>query len=317
VDLGQELVELGEIAAYPDASAYGQLELDLPVKVRGGMRARYAGATDEALFSPSAGLSLPLPTGTIPKVAFGLYHRTPRDPVVLDPELGNPDIRSERAAQVVVGIDQGFPLPGNEAGGLMRVELYQTERTHLVVHPDDPNAIAVPYQNVGEGTDRGFDVLMAARTGRVSGTLTYGYLVAERANPLNTLFPQEVTPVQDQRHTFGASTELQISGRWRGTVRYTFHTGRPVSTVEAAGDDFARVVCLNCERLGPTHDLALRAEWRKAYDRQLWTIYFEILNTPNFKSDFTPIHTVEDGVLESSMLSHLPLRPFLGIRSDF
>lgn len=317
VDLGQDLVELGEIAAYPDASAYGQLVLELPVKIRAGMRTRYAGATGEVLWSPSAGLSVPLPTGTIPKVAFGLYHRTPRDPVVLDPELGNPNISSEHSAQVVVGIDQGFPLPGNEAGGLARIELYRTQRTDLVVHPDVPGSVTPAFQNLGWGTDQGLDVLLAARTGRLSGTMTYGYLVADRVNPLDTVFATEVDPPQDQRHTFGASTEVQVSGRWRATARYTFHSGRPASTVEAAGEDYARITCLNCVLLGPTHDLALRAEWRKAYDRQLWTIYFEVLNTPNFRSDFTPIYNVVDGELESSMLSHLPVRPFLGIRSDF
>lgn len=316
-DLGQELVELGQIPAYPDASAWGQMDLDLPVKIRAGLRARYAGATDELLWSPTAGLSVPLPTGTIPKIAWGLYHRTPRDPVVLDPELGNPNIGSERAAELVIGVDQGFPLPGNEAGGLARVELYRTERAGLVVHPDDPGSTGPSYRNVGTGTDQGFDVMVAARTGRVSGTVTYGFLLSDRTNPLQTIFGVVVDPPQDQRHTLGASTEIQITGRWRGTARYTFHTGRPVAAVEAAGEDFAGITCLNCVRLGPTHDLAVRAEWRKAYDRQLWTVYVEVLNAPNFRSDFTPIHTVEDGVLVSSMLNHLPVRPFLGIRSDF
>ncbi|MEQ1504788.1 MAG: TonB family protein, partial [Myxococcota bacterium] len=282
VDLGQELVELAPIPAYPDASAYGQLEFDAPVKLRGGVRARYAGSTDELLWSPSAGLSIPLPSGTIPKLSFGLYHRTPRDPVILDPELGNPDIGSEHAAEWVVGVDQGFPLPGVDSGGLLRIEGYHTTRTGLVVHPD--GALG-GYANVGSGTDHGLDVLIAGRAGRVTGTATYGYLVARRTNPLATVFSTVASPAQDQRHTLGLSTELQLTARWRATARYTFHTGRPVSTLAAAGDDFATVTCLNCARLGPTNDLALRAEWRKAYQRNLLTIYAEVLNAPNFKSD--------------------------------
>jgi TonB family protein len=318
-DLGQPTIELGEIAAYPEASAYGQLVVDLmPAEVRTGLRARYAGATDEVLLSPSAGVSLPLPTGTIPKVAFGLYHRTPRDPVALDPELGNPDIGSEHAAQVIFGVDQGFPLPGNQAGGLLRVEAYSTLRTGLVVRPDvyDP-AAEVRYANLGTGRDRGVDALLGARAGRLSGMMTYGFLRSDRTNPLGTAFGEDIRPTQDQRHTFGASAEWQLTGRWRTTARYTFHTGRPVSQLVAAGEDFAALACLNCDRLGPTHDLAVRAEWRRAYDRYLLSIYLEILNAVNFRSPFTPIATVEDGVLEPSMLYHLPLRPFLGIRADF
>ncbi|MEZ4241043.1 MAG: hypothetical protein R3F59_33760, partial [Myxococcota bacterium] len=323
VDLGQPTVELGEIAAYPDASAYGQVVMDLaPAQVRTGLRVRYAGATDEVLASPSAGLSVPLPTGTVPKVAFGLYHRTPRDPIVLDPDLGNAGIGSEHAAQLVFGIDQGFPLPGNEAGGLLRIEGYSTLRTGLVVRPDafdplDPGPPRDRFSNQGTGHDRGLDVLVGARAGRLSGMATYAYLRSDRVNPLNTVFPTEVAPTQDQRHTFGVSAEWQLTARWRTTARYTFHTGRPVSRIVAAGEDYGAVDCLNCDRLGPTHDLALRGEWRRAYDRYLLSIYLEVLNAPNFRSPFTPIATVKDGVLDSSMLYHLPVRPFLGIRADF
>ncbi|MBA2321376.1 MAG: carboxypeptidase regulatory-like domain-containing protein, partial [Deltaproteobacteria bacterium] len=316
-DLGGELVALGEIDPWSDASVYGQVTAALPVNLRAGVRGRYAGATGELLWSPSAGASLPLPTGTIPKVAWGLYHRTPREPVVLDPELGNPDIASERAMQVVVGVDQGLPLPGNESGGLLRVEGYWTDRTNLVVHPDVPEAPGLAFDNAGSGRDRGIDALVAARSGRISGMLTYGFLLSDRYNPLNTIFATHVRPPQDQRHTFGASTEVQLSGRWRATARYAFHTGRPVSALVAAGETTAALACLNCERLGPTHDLAVRAEWRRVYERHLLSFYVEVLNAANVRSDFTPITEVEEGVLVPGMLSHLPVRPFLGVRSDF
>lgn len=316
-DLGQSSVTLGELPVWPAASGYLQAHVELPVKLRGGVRASYVGATGETLLSPSAGVSVPLPTGTIPKAAWGIYHQAPRHPAVFDDAVGNPDIGSEQAMHLVLGVDQGFPLPGEEAGGLLRLEAYRISLSDLVVHGDDPTAAGPRYANVGTGLSQGLDALVAARTGRVSGLLTYGYLQTERTNPLNTLFPKTIAPPQDQRHTFGAMAELQVSGRWRTTARYSFHTGRPVSQLVAAGEDTASVACLNCERLGPTHNLDLRAEWRRAYDRHRLTVYFEILNALNFRSDFTPIHEVEDGTLTSSMLSHLPARPFLGIRSDF
>ena len=234
VDLGQSLVTLGELPAWGNTSGYVQGHLELPVKLRGGLRASYAGATGETLLSPSAGVSIPLSTGTIPKAAWGIYHQTPRHPAVLDPVLGNPNIGSERAMHVVVGVDQGFPLPGNDAGGLLRLEGYRISLSELVVHADEAPAVGPRYANAGSGLSAGLDTLIAAKTGRVSGLLTYGFLRTERTNPLNTRFPTQLAPPQDQRHTLGAMVEVQVSGRWRTTARYTFHTGRPVSQLEAA-----------------------------------------------------------------------------------
>jgi len=42
-----------------------------------------------------------------------------------------------------------------------------------------------------------------------------------------------------------------------------------------------------------------------------------VLNVTYARSDFMPIASVEDGELTMSMFSHLPTRPFLGVRADF
>jgi hypothetical protein len=117
-----DAVSLNELRSWPVASVYLQEIWEGPLTLRGGARTTYTGATSEVLVSPRAGLSVPLPTGTVPKLSWGIYHHTPADPRVLDARLGNPDIGSSQADHYVVGIDQGFPLPGEDAGGLLRVE---------------------------------------------------------------------------------------------------------------------------------------------------------------------------------------------------
>ncbi|MBW1881497.1 MAG: TonB-dependent receptor, partial [Deltaproteobacteria bacterium] len=305
---------------YPEASAYLQETWNGPVKLRVGARGTWVGLTDEVLLSPRAGLSVPLPTGTIPKVSWGIYHNTPRDPQTYDRFTGNPDLHSERAMHTVVGIDQAIPLPGEEAGGLLRVEGYWIELDDLVVNPDNREAVeaGTTWTNDGSGTNRGVDVMVAGRSGRVQGMFTYGYLVAERNNPLNSVFPTHFAPAQDQRHTLGATVEFQLSPRWRTTARYSFHTGRPVSTVDLTdtGDSVA-LTCLNCERLGAFHNIDLRVEWRKAMKNYRLSFYAELLNATHFQSDFVPIVSIEDGELVESMFHHLPIRPFLGVRADF
>ncbi len=320
-DQGLDLVELQDLRPTPEASLYVQdTWAPGPVNVRVGSRVKWTGFTGEVLVSPSGGLSVPLKTGTIPKISGGVYYRTPQDPLVLDETLGNPNISSERGFHLVAGLDQGIPLPGEKAGGLVRVEGYHIWLDNLVVNPDTWAAVenGATYSNDGTGRNYGVDVMVAARSGRWGGMATYGLLFAERTNPLNQVYAQTIAPYQDQRHTVGVALEFQATTRWKFTTRYSFHTGRPMSTVAAAGEDTVAIVGLNDTRLGNFHSLDLRAEWRKAYRRMRLSVYTEVLNVFNTQSDFLPIVTVgADGELEETMLAHLPVRPFLGVRADF
>src|SRR5690606_35490487 len=136
-------------------------------------------------------------------------------------------------------------------------------------------------------------------------------------NPRNTQFAQTIAPPQDQRHTLTLMGDWQALPHWKFTGRYGIHTGRPASQVRAATDTTAALTCLNCARLGPTHQLDLRAEWRRAYRGYRLAFYVEVLNVGNIQSPFLPIHSVTEGEIARSTLNHLPMRPFLGLRMDF
>lgn len=322
----QPQVPLDEALAWPEASAFYDHTWHGPVKLRAGGRATWAGAIDALLLSPRAGLSVPLPTATVPKIAGGLYQQATMDPRVLDPDVGNPDIGPETARELVIGVDQGLPLPGAEGGGLLRVEAYRTWLDDLVVNPDTQAAVDAggTYTNDGSGSNTGVDMMLAGRSGRWRGSATWSLLWARRHNPLNTRYDQDVAPKQDQRHTAALAVEWQATPRWRLTTRYSFHTGRPVSRVAGTGvvDDETgiedlEITCLNCDRMGPFHNLDLRAEYREVMRTWRLTFYVEILNATYFTSDFIPITTIQDGERTDSMLSHLPTRPFLGVRADF
>ncbi len=304
---------------WSDASVWAEDEWQGPLRIRGGGRATFSGATNQWLLSPRAGVSLPLPTGTIPKASAGVYHTVLQDPLLYDPILGNPDLQAEQGQHLVVGIDQAFPLPGEEGGGLLRVEAYTINLDHLVVNPDTEAGVdELAFTNDGTGTNRGVDVLLAGKSGRFRGTVTWSILEALRKNPLNRQFATEYAPAQDQRHTLGTTLEYQLTPYWRTTVRYAYHTGRPVSAIsQSAVSEAFLLDCVNCERLGPTHNADIRGEWRKAMRNYRLSVYAEVLNVTNAKSDFVPLVAIEDGERQDGMLTHLPLRPFLGVRADF
>ncbi len=312
-DFGYEFVTLSAPELQPQAAAYAEHTWSGPVRTRLGERTTWVGRTNEVLFSPSGGLSIPLPTGTIPKVSAGLYHHVDEDPLHIDPALGNPELQAERSWQVVVGADQAIPL---WQGGMIRVEGYYSYLDLLVVNPDHAT-LGRPYTNDGTGFNAGVDMMAVAHSERLMLALNAGYLHAERTNPLNNTFATTITPGHAQAWTAGATAEYQITPHWRASTRYDFHSGRPMSSVEAGGKETVALSALNDTALGNFHQVDLRVEWRTATARLRWSVYVEVLNALYFQNDFLPIVSVKDGEIERSMLKHLPTRPFMGVRADF
>ena len=308
-------IRLQETGWSGDVAGYANHGWDGPVRTRAGLRSTWVSRTGEVLLSPSVGLSVPLPTGTVPKISGGLYHHIVEDPLQVDPVYGNPDLLAERSAQVVVGVDQALPIGD---GAMFRVEGFYASLDRLVVNPDDRATLdTIHYENLGEGHDLGVDVLFAGRAGRFDWAWNFSWLDAERTNPLNVTYAQTVRPAWWQPVTTGLTLEYQVHTRWRLTGRYDFHAGRPMSSVEPGGVDHLAITGLNDQHLGVFNQVDLRVEYRVATARIRWQAYLEVLNVLNVTNDFLPTATVEDGVLTPGMLSHLPVRPFLGVRADF
>ena len=320
-DRGLELIDLSGGASQTQLSGYAEAESNAVLRARAGLRVTDVLRTGEVLLSPSAGVSLPLPTGTIPKLTVGMYNHVVEDPLVLSPEYGNPDIQAEHSAQIVAGVDQAFPLFAGWKGGLIRVEGYYAELSNLVVNPDSRAAVeqGVTYTNDGSGRNFGVDAMVATTSDRFNVVLNGGYLNSTVHNPLNTVFPQDYVPAQAQTWTLGASVEYQATPKWRFTSRYDYHSGRPMSEMAVATDSTVQQVSLNDQRLSDFHQVDLRAEWRNALPKLRLSVYLEVLSVAyvGWKSDFLPFVSVEDGVMKRSMFYHLPTRPFLGIRGEF
>ena len=303
------------MAGYVEHTLGGK-DKDTPLRTREGLRVSWVERTGEVLVSPSVGVAVPLLTATIPKLSGGLYHHVVEDPLVTDTTFGNPGIRSEKVAHLVLGVDQGIPLGD---GTLVRVEGYYSRLWDLVVNPDTQAAVdaGTTFTNDGSGHNAGVDLLAATRFDRWQVAVNGGWLHARRTNPLNTVVASTVEPGHVQALTLGVSAEYQLTPAWRLTARYDFHTGRPMSTVAVGGEETVTLTGFNDDRLGSFNQVDLRVEWRKALPRMRWSVYVEVLNATYFRSDFLPIVSVVDGERTDSMLPHLPTRPFLGVRSEF
>jgi len=274
---------------------------------RVGVRWSFANPTGQQLLSPRLGLAYSFPTRTTIKLATGLYHQPPLDPLLLDPTHGNPDIGAERNLHAVLAVDQLLPF-----GALIRIEGYYKWMDHLVVNPDNREDVerGITYTNDGTGWAAGLDTSFQMRTGRVGALAQYSLLFTERTNPLNRYQPTTYAPPQDQRHTVlvGGNVVIGPQRAWIVSLSYQFHTGRPNTPVtpvlSAAGDSYEfQIGEVNADRYGAFHEINLRSEIHKTFKWAKLTWYVEVLNVTNFSSEFLYIWgdatTDEEGNLQA------------------
>lgn len=328
---GADLISIDPRLVFFDGAVYVEDDWQNIVgnlDARFGVRWTFANPTGQQLFSPRLGLAYSFPTMTTIKLAGGLYHQSPLDPLLLDSTYGNPDIGAERNLHLVLAVDQLLPF-----GALIRVEGYYKYMDQLVVNPDNRGDLerGITYTNDGTGWSAGVDTAFMVRTGRIGALAQYSLMFTRRTNPLNRVHPQTYAPPQDQRHTalVGANVAIGKKRNFIITVSYQFHTGRPVTPVSyapnSAGDGWLfEMGDVNSERYGNFHEINVRNEIFHQGKKVKFTAYVEVLNVANFKSDFWYIWgdggIAEDGSLiepRRETFTHLPIRPWFGLRLEF
>lgn len=296
---------------------------------RVGLRCDFVQGMAGPMLSPRLALSYRLFEPTVIKAAWGLYQKTSRNPLELDPLYGNPHLKPERAFNTIVGLEQLLPFKT-----LLRVEGYYKDLKDLIVNPDDPARVAqgTTFTNDGFGWAWGGDALLLHRGEHLGFGLSYGFLRTERTNPLNMIYEKTYVPQQAQTHTFGASVDYSLGDTWVFALKYLFHVGRPYTTIggwHVEERDGKQVYVpelgsngkLDDGRLSDSHDLSARVEyWIR---RPSWraTIYAEVLNLTNSQPVFMYTYDAGDPVTgtlpKRGEFNHLPIRPFLGIRGEY
>ncbi len=281
-----------------------------------------------ALLSPQAALGAKLWPGCRAKLSLGRSYARPTDPVATDATVGNPNLKAEQAWQAILGVEQLLP-----AGVVVRSEGYFKRLDHLIVTPDFA-APGVRFQNRGSGVAYGLDVLVGHRSSRFDIGATYGLLISERYNPLHAVFVRRYPPLQDQRHTFGATADIKLTDAWVLAARLQVSSGRPYTPItgfEATADGVWIPILgepaangrrlLNDLRRPPFYELSARCErwWR--YPSFRATLYAEVLNIFNRTIPYVDTYDAGDaasGVAPTrGSITTLPIRPFLGIRVEY
>ena len=294
----------------------------------GGVRAQYD--VSNSVFTGSARLAgaLTLPTLTVLKLSAGYVLQPLQTPLALDPTYGNPGLQPERSAQLIGAVEQPLPFEA-----LLRLEGWGKWMSNLVVNPDtalgvsEREAAGLPvYTNGGTGLAYGFDLMLFGRTRQFSYNVGVGALRADRQNPLGTI--RTSYPVQwEQQFTAVAGVSWSPNSKWLFTTRASFRTGRPYTPVDsfvpnATNDSWVPVLGnTDSERYPFFFELSVRGERRFQVGPLSCALYVEVLNVTNTMNVFSWVYGPGDfanGVQPSQgRFTHLPIRPFLGLRGEY
>jgi TonB family protein len=330
VDTGRANLDLSPALTSNLLAVYGEhtWRPTTRLSIEGGGRLQYDTANTVFSGSLRLGAAYTLPTLTTLKLSSGAVWQPVQSVLALDPTVGNPHLRPERALQLIVGLEQPLPFEA-----LLRLEGWSKWMSSLVTNPDSQQGVdarlaaGLPmYTNGGFGNASGADGMLLGRTRHFSYSLGVGLVFTDRTNPLAT-GPQTYRVQWEQRFTASASLSWSPTSQWVFTSRANFRTGRPYTPVQGfvADDANQRWLPVFGETSSETYpfffELNLRGERRFSVGPVACAVYLEVLNVTNTMNVFSYIYGSGDYAAQVAptrgRFNHLPIRPFLGVRGEY
>jgi TonB family protein len=294
----------------------------------GGGRAQYDASGKQVTGSARLAAALTLPTFTVIKASAGIVWQPFQRPLALDSQYGNPYLLPERAIHLIGAIEQPLPIEA-----LVRVEGWSKLMSNLVTNADAQSTLdsrtaqGLPaYTNDGSGISYGVDGMLVGRTRRFSYSLGLGALSATRTNPL-AVKSQTYHVQWEQQFSAGASVTWAPNSKWIVTARGNVRLGRPYTPVSSfvLNDDKSQFVPqfgdTSSQRYPAFFEFNLRGEHRFQWGPLSCAFYAEVLNVTNSMNVYSFIYgtgnIAENKEPTQGRFTHLPIRPFLGLRAEY
>jgi hypothetical protein len=290
---------------------------DSPWTFLPGVRLDYFNKTGEAIPQPRAAVRYAVdPTLTL-RAATGLYIQAPQ-PQELDPQYGNPGLKSERAWHLTTGFEKLFHERGAE-GWDLSTDVFYKHLDNLVIPSTLLNAGGQPqfYNNNGTGDIYGLEFLTKYNSNRWSGWLAYTLSRSTRISPpaLQALFGY------DQTHSLTAIASFELGDNWKisGRIRYT--TGDPYTDITNAVLDVDNDVYipirgpLYTDRLDPFFEADVRVDKKWVHDTWIFSAYLDIENITNRQNAQQISYSYNFS--QTAVISGPPILPTIGVKGEF
>ncbi len=243
--------------------------------------------------SPRLGFSHPVAENTVFHFNYGYYYQVPNYPYMFTnlqadlttgfPLVGNPDLEPEKTISYEFGVNHRLATDTRLSATTYYKDVSNLVSTKQVVFP---GGSYVQYKNGDWGSVKGLDlVLTRMPRSRLSGTITYSYMIAEGNSSDATEFYYDyytngddapVLPVEeyplgfDQRHTLSANIDyrlregehprlfgMRLPSAWGANMLFSYGSGMPYSKIDVDGN---RIGGLNEGRMPATYRVDLRVD---------------------------------------------------------
>jgi len=301
-----------------EATAYVQDEWQISPLLAAnlGIHFGYQEYGERRQWSPRVALARRVSEHITARAAWGIYYQ-PIPIMELEVEEGVSTFGpAEQADHYIVGLEY---VPG--ADRYLKVEAYYKALDHLVGRIVDYGRKTRSVLHPEEGTAYGLEAFFRTRlSDRLRGWLAYAYAEAREEAEGKRYFRSF-----DQRHSIACNADYEISGGWRFSAVWRYHTGHPYTEewyIPVDGVWEKQYGPPNGSRYPGYHRMDLRAS--KEYTFNSWDLelYLQVLNLygrTNIHEYVYDRKTDPDGQVyfDRSEEHFLPLMPTIGLYATF
>jgi len=315
----QPLAEVDTTETHLQPAAYAELVATptAAVRVIGGFRVDYYRTIDHVDVSPRLSARYDVvqaPERTTIKGGIGLFTQPPPPELVL-PGFGTPGLRSSRAIQSSVGVEQTL---GDTAEASLEGFTYHL--SDLIRRDVSPNG-ELEYENSGEGITYGLETLLRIKP----ASRFYGWLAYTLSRSLRRQTEDDplVVASTDVTHILTVLGSYRLGRGWEAGAKFQYVSGTPYTPTVGAvysstTNEYLRVRGEpNSARLPAFHELDLRVEKRWALgDSVTLTTYLDLINV--YGKDRVLGERCSDDLTRCDYNTHpMPMIPSLGVRGEF
>ena len=283
--------------------------------VTAGVRLDYTKDTSKVDVAPRIAARQALsnsPYSPILKSGIGLFYQPPLPQQTL-PEIGNTDLKSQRALHSMLGVEQ--PLSQQVT---LSVEAFDKEMQNLIFTRVDGSGNTVT-ENSGTGRAYGLDFLLRYRP----DARFFGWVAYTLSRSTRQPAPDEPSRlfIYDETHLLNVLGSYELGRGWELGARFRYMTGFLYRACTGglynnATGTYSCYGPLTQRRLAPFHQLDLRIEKTWSYEHFKVSAYMDVINAYFHNSQDYAIPNYDFSGVKPLSLS-LPLLPSVGVRGEF
>ena len=255
------------------------------------------------------------------KLSAGTYSQTPK-PMgqVIHETWGDPEMPATKAAHYVLGYEWRITdLISSD------IQVYINRQWDIPRYADPQdldlsNTEQKLWLGDGKGRMHGMEIMLRHdRSERFFGWLAYSLSKAQRYNP--TTGRWELYG-EDETHNIQLVGSWHLRRDWDFGLRARYVTGKPTTpvfgTVEDENGNYLEPIYgpKNSERMGPFFQLDLRVDKKFVFDKWMFSVYLDIINSNYFFYKSPELEVWNDFYDDRTTVSNI-FTPALGLKAEF